>query len=94
MKLETDKEVEEAFKDKKNEIETKEEVEEVFDDKTKKKEDDDTKYYNSPPAIKELVYHEWLLKNPRPSRVKSVEMALRFTRDTVTTTPVTASGYP
>ncbi|GJX65019.1 MAK10-like protein [Tanacetum coccineum] len=43
------------------------EVKEVFDDKTKEEEDDDTKYYNSPTAVKELVYHEWLLENPQPS---------------------------
>ncbi|GJU78268.1 MAK10-like protein [Tanacetum coccineum] len=60
----TTKEVEELFKDEESEMETKEEVEEVFDDETEEEEDDDAKYYNSPPAIKELVYHEWLLKNP------------------------------
>ncbi|GJT47256.1 hypothetical protein Tco_0955971 [Tanacetum coccineum] len=53
------------------EWETEEEVEEVFDDETEKEEDDDTKHYNSPLAIKELVYHEWLLKNPRHSWVKA-----------------------
>ncbi|GJR80058.1 hypothetical protein Tco_0150843 [Tanacetum coccineum] len=63
----TAKEVEELFEDEESERETKEEVKEVFDDKTKEEEDDDTKYYNSPPAIKELVYHEWLLENPQPS---------------------------
>nr|GEU34189.1 hypothetical protein [Tanacetum cinerariifolium] len=62
--MEIDKEVEEVFEDEESEIEIEEQVEEVFDDETEKEEDDDTKYYNSPPAIKELVYHEWLLKNP------------------------------
>ncbi|GKG07220.1 hypothetical protein Tco_0330189, partial [Tanacetum coccineum] len=47
----------------------KEEVEEVFDDETEEEEDDDAKYYNTPHATKELIYHEWLLKNPRPSWV-------------------------
>nr|GEY52533.1 hypothetical protein [Tanacetum cinerariifolium] len=56
--MEIDEEVEEVFKDEESKIKTKEEVEEVFDDETKKKDDDDTKYYNSPPAIKELVYHD------------------------------------
>ncbi|GJY87133.1 hypothetical protein Tco_0501761 [Tanacetum coccineum] len=59
----TAKEVEELFEDEESEKET-EEVEEVFDDETEEEEDDDTNYYNSPPAIKELVYHEWLLENP------------------------------
>ncbi|GJR41596.1 zinc finger, CCHC-type containing protein [Tanacetum coccineum] len=63
----TAKEVEELFEDEESERETKEEVKEVFDDKTKEEEDDDTKYYNSPTAVKELVYHEWLLENPQPS---------------------------
>ncbi|GJS22772.1 hypothetical protein Tco_0451404 [Tanacetum coccineum] len=62
----TAEEVEELFKREESERETKE-VEEVFDDETEEQEDDDTKYYNSPPAIKELLYHEWLLENPQPS---------------------------
>ncbi|GJX14798.1 hypothetical protein Tco_1296995 [Tanacetum coccineum] len=57
-------EVEELFEDEESERETEEEVEEVFNDETEEEEDDDTKYYNSPPAIKELAYHEWLLENP------------------------------
>nr|GEV59612.1 protein kinase-like domain, concanavalin A-like lectin/glucanase domain protein [Tanacetum cinerariifolium] len=71
--METNKEVEEVFEDEESEWETEEEeeeVEEVFDDETKE-EDDDTKHSNSFPTIKELVYHEWLLKNPRPSWVKA-----------------------
>ncbi|GJX70605.1 protein kinase-like domain, concanavalin A-like lectin/glucanase domain protein [Tanacetum coccineum] len=67
----TAEEVEELFEDEENERETKEEVEEVFDDETEEEEDNDTKYYNSPTAIKELVYHEWLLENPQPSWVKA-----------------------
>ncbi|GJW96386.1 hypothetical protein Tco_0178194 [Tanacetum coccineum] len=67
----TAEEVEELFKDEESKMEIEEEVEEVFDDETEEEEDDDTKYYNSPPAIKELVYHEWLLKNPQPSWVKA-----------------------
>ncbi|GJU34550.1 hypothetical protein Tco_1182904 [Tanacetum coccineum] len=63
----TTKEVEELFEDEESEMETKEEVDEVFNDETEEEEDDDTKYYNSPPAIKDLVYYEWLLKNPQPS---------------------------
>ncbi|GJS01860.1 MAK10-like protein [Tanacetum coccineum] len=69
--IEADEEVKEVFKDEESEMETEEKVEEVFDDETKE-EKDDTKYYNSPPDIKELVYHEWLLKNPRPSWVKVI----------------------
>ncbi|GJZ66483.1 hypothetical protein Tco_0623179, partial [Tanacetum coccineum] len=56
--MEIDEEVEEVFKDEENEMETEEEVEEVFDDETEDDEDEDTKHYNSPPAIKELIYHE------------------------------------
>ncbi|GJW33080.1 hypothetical protein Tco_0053112 [Tanacetum coccineum] len=67
----TAEEVEELFKDKESEKETEEEVEEVVDDETEEEEDDDIKYYNSPPTIKELVYHEWLLENPQPSWVKA-----------------------
>ncbi|GJZ14640.1 hypothetical protein Tco_0550317 [Tanacetum coccineum] len=52
-------------------MEIEEEVKEVFDDETDDNKDNDTKYYNSTHAIKELVYHEWLLKNPRPSWVKA-----------------------
>ncbi|GJV37802.1 hypothetical protein Tco_1410279 [Tanacetum coccineum] len=67
----TAEEVEELFEDEESERETEEEeVEEVFDDETEEEEDDDTKYYNSPPTIKELVYHEWWLENPQPSWVK------------------------
>nr|GEU88622.1 hypothetical protein [Tanacetum cinerariifolium] len=68
----TVEEVEELFEDEESEMETEEEVEEVFYDETEEEEDDDTKYHNSPLplAFKELVYHEWLLKNPQPSWVK------------------------
>ncbi|GJS92870.1 hypothetical protein Tco_0799838 [Tanacetum coccineum] len=68
-KMETDKEVEEVFEDEESVWEAEEEVKEVFDDETEE-EDDDTKYYN-PPTNKELVYHEWLLKNPQPSWAKA-----------------------
>nr|GFB65615.1 hypothetical protein [Tanacetum cinerariifolium] len=60
----TAKEVEELFENEESEMETKENFKEVFDEETEEEEDDDTKYYNSPLAIKELVYHEWLLKIP------------------------------
>nr|GEY52415.1 MAK10-like protein [Tanacetum cinerariifolium] len=56
--------------DKESKWETKKEAKEVFDDEIKE-EDDDTKHYNSLPTIKELVYHEWLLKNPQTSWVKA-----------------------
>ncbi|GJT80854.1 hypothetical protein Tco_1055196 [Tanacetum coccineum] len=49
---------EEVREQGKKEVFNDEGVEEVFDDETKEEEDDDTKYYKSPPAIKELVYHE------------------------------------
>ncbi|GJV33474.1 hypothetical protein Tco_1393874 [Tanacetum coccineum] len=49
--MEIDEEIEEVFEDEESEMETEEEVEEVFDDETEDDEDDDTKYYNSTPAI-------------------------------------------
>ncbi|GKF13571.1 hypothetical protein Tco_0055033, partial [Tanacetum coccineum] len=64
--MKTNKEVKEVFEDEECEMEKEKEVKEVLDDKTEEEKDDDTKYYNSPPAIKELVYHEWLLENPQP----------------------------
>ncbi|GJY98073.1 hypothetical protein Tco_0514983 [Tanacetum coccineum] len=73
--METDEEVEEVFEDEESETKIEEEVGEVFDDETEEEEDDNTKYYNSPPAIKELVYNEWLLKNPRSPCVKAKIMA-------------------
>nr|GFB93857.1 hypothetical protein [Tanacetum cinerariifolium] len=38
---------------------------------TKEEEEDDSKHFNSFPTMKELRYHEWLLKNPRPPWVKA-----------------------
>ncbi|GJX02423.1 hypothetical protein Tco_0186336 [Tanacetum coccineum] len=60
-----------SHQEKSTDSDTKEEVEELFDDETKEEEDEDAKYYNTPHATKELIYHEWLLNNPRPSLVKA-----------------------
>ncbi|GKA25173.1 hypothetical protein Tco_0711206 [Tanacetum coccineum] len=46
------------------EEEVEEEVEEEF-------EEDDLEYFTTFPTREELEYHEWLLKNPRPSWVRA-----------------------
>nr|GEX21819.1 hypothetical protein [Tanacetum cinerariifolium] len=44
------------------------ECEEEFEEEEEKKEEaNDFEYFDTFPTIKELGYHEWLLKNPRPS---------------------------
>nr|GEU88623.1 hypothetical protein [Tanacetum cinerariifolium] len=84
----TVEEVEELFEDEESEMETEEEVEEVFYDETEEEEDDDTKYHNSPLplAFKELVYHEWLLKNPQPSWPFIEETGLFYNKEEGTIT--------
>ncbi|GJY53162.1 hypothetical protein Tco_0444826 [Tanacetum coccineum] len=57
-----EKRMEESDEDIKDE-ETKEETEE--------EEEDDPEYFDIPPTIEELSYHEWILKNPRPPWVNA-----------------------
>nr|GEU40898.1 hypothetical protein [Tanacetum cinerariifolium] len=45
---------------------TNEVDDEVGSNELKEEEDDDLEYFNMFPSMKELEYHEWLLKNPRP----------------------------
>nr|GEU61994.1 hypothetical protein [Tanacetum cinerariifolium] len=48
------------------------EIEKEFNEETKgeprEEEGDDPKHFDTFPTMKELRYHEWLLKNPRPPR--------------------------
>ncbi|GJR65907.1 MAK10-like protein [Tanacetum coccineum] len=61
--METDVEVEEVIKEEESRFKTNEEVKEIFKEE---EEDEDDENFNSFPTIKELLHHEWLLKNPRP----------------------------
>nr|GEY26056.1 hypothetical protein [Tanacetum cinerariifolium] len=70
-KYESDKGEGKEIKYEESEMETDEEVEEVFEVKTDEEEDEDMEHFNSFPTMDELVYHEWLLKNPRPHWVKA-----------------------
>ncbi|GKB00552.1 hypothetical protein Tco_0828545 [Tanacetum coccineum] len=47
------------------------ESEEEFEEETEEEEEDNPKHFDIFPTMKELGYHEWLLKNPRPSWVKA-----------------------
>nr|GEY72978.1 hypothetical protein [Tanacetum cinerariifolium] len=52
-------------------FERKEEFEEETEEETEEKEEDNLKHFDTFPNVKELGYHEWLLKNPRPPWVKA-----------------------
>ncbi|GJS13732.1 hypothetical protein Tco_0408204 [Tanacetum coccineum] len=54
---------------KENEVE--EEVEEETERETKEEEEDNPEHFETFPTMKELRYHEWLLKNPQPPWVKA-----------------------
>nr|GEU76929.1 PDR ABC-type transporter family protein [Tanacetum cinerariifolium] len=56
------------YKDNEMTVESEEEFEEETEDEI---EEDSLKHFNTFPTMKELRYHEWLLKNPRPSWVKA-----------------------
>ncbi|GKE34895.1 MAK10-like protein, partial [Tanacetum coccineum] len=45
---------------------TSEVDDEVGNNELEKEEEDDLEYFNTFPSMKELEYHKWLLKNPRP----------------------------
>nr|GEX81489.1 hypothetical protein [Tanacetum cinerariifolium] len=49
---------------KKVEKEKEKSDEEVEEELKEEEEDDNPKYFNTFPTIKELSYHEWILKNP------------------------------
>nr|GEX25952.1 hypothetical protein [Tanacetum cinerariifolium] len=42
------------------------ESKEEFEEETEEEEEDNLKHFNTFPNVKELGYHKWLLKNPRP----------------------------
>ncbi|GKA82806.1 hypothetical protein Tco_0789554 [Tanacetum coccineum] len=44
---------------------------EEFKEETKEEEKDNPEHFDAFPTMKELRYHEWLLKNPRPPWVKA-----------------------
>nr|GEV30552.1 MAK10-like protein [Tanacetum cinerariifolium] len=52
-------------------VERKEEFEEENEDVIEEEEEDSLKHFDTFPTMKELRYHEWLLKNPRPLWVKT-----------------------
>ncbi|GKC04182.1 hypothetical protein Tco_0995792 [Tanacetum coccineum] len=53
------------------EVESEKEVEEETEGETKEEEEDNPKHFDTFPTMKELRYHERLLKNPRPPWVKA-----------------------
>ncbi|GJT27383.1 hypothetical protein Tco_0907658 [Tanacetum coccineum] len=69
-------EVESWIEDSKNvdplvssDYEFEDKIEEVKEEEEEEK--DDLEYFDTFPTMEELGYHEWLLKNPRPSWVKA-----------------------
>ncbi|GKB79232.1 hypothetical protein Tco_0946127 [Tanacetum coccineum] len=52
-------------------VESKEEFEEETEDEIEEEEEDSPKHFDTFPTMKELRYHKWLLKNPRPPWVKA-----------------------
>ncbi|GJZ23984.1 hypothetical protein Tco_0561443 [Tanacetum coccineum] len=53
------------------EVESEKEVEKETEGETKEEEEDDPEHFDTFPTMKELRYHEWLLKNPRPPWAKA-----------------------
>ncbi|GJR34113.1 hypothetical protein Tco_1209797 [Tanacetum coccineum] len=53
------------------EVESEEESEEETEEETEKEKKDNPEPFDTFPTMKELSYHEWLLKTPRPPRVKA-----------------------
>ncbi|GKG30466.1 hypothetical protein Tco_0422954, partial [Tanacetum coccineum] len=48
------------------EVESEKEFEEEAEEEVKIEEKDNPKHFDTFPTMKELRYHQWLLKNPRP----------------------------
>ncbi|GJU08582.1 hypothetical protein Tco_1125012 [Tanacetum coccineum] len=59
------------YEDHEMTVESKEEFEEETEDEIEEEEEDSPKHFDTFPTMKELRYHEWLLKNPRPPWVKA-----------------------
>ncbi|GJY30121.1 MAK10-like protein [Tanacetum coccineum] len=53
------------------EVESEKEVEEETKGETKEEKEDNLEHFDTFSTMKELGYHEWLLKNPRPPWVKA-----------------------
>ncbi|GJW54706.1 hypothetical protein Tco_0098791 [Tanacetum coccineum] len=53
------------------EVESEKELKEETEGETKEEEEDNPEHFDTFPTMKELRYHEWLLKNPRPPWVKA-----------------------
>ncbi|GKB47718.1 hypothetical protein Tco_0898471 [Tanacetum coccineum] len=59
------------YEDHEMTVESEEEFEEETKDEIEEEEEDSPKHFDTFPTMKELRYHEWLLKNPRPPWVKA-----------------------
>ncbi|GJS75111.1 MAK10-like protein [Tanacetum coccineum] len=59
------------YKDHEMTVESEEEFEEEAEEETEEEEEDNPDHFYVFPTMKELGYHEWLLKNPRPPWVKA-----------------------
>ncbi|GJY95360.1 hypothetical protein Tco_0511721, partial [Tanacetum coccineum] len=55
------------YEDHEMTVESEEEFEEESEEEIKEEEEDSLKHFDTFPTMKELSYHEWLLKNPRPA---------------------------
>ncbi|GJZ27736.1 hypothetical protein Tco_0572383 [Tanacetum coccineum] len=53
------------------EVESEKEVKEETKGETEEEDEDNPEHFDTFPTMKELRYHEWLLKNPRPPWVKA-----------------------
>ncbi|GJS89536.1 hypothetical protein Tco_0772172 [Tanacetum coccineum] len=59
------------YKDHEITVECEEEFEEETEEETEEEEEDNPKHFDAFPTMKEIGYHEWLLKNPWPPWVKA-----------------------
>ncbi|GKE34468.1 hypothetical protein Tco_1453790 [Tanacetum coccineum] len=53
------------------EVESEEEFEEEIEEETEEEDEDNPEHFDTFSTMKELGYHEWLLKNPQPRWVKA-----------------------
>ncbi|GJZ76603.1 protein kinase-like domain, concanavalin A-like lectin/glucanase domain protein [Tanacetum coccineum] len=58
-------------KDHKMTVKSEEEFKEETEDETEEEDEDNPEYFKTFPTMKELGYHKWLLRNPRPPWVKA-----------------------
>ncbi|GKB90065.1 hypothetical protein Tco_0962337 [Tanacetum coccineum] len=59
------------YKDHEMTVKSVEEFEEETEEEIEEEEEDNSEHFDAFPTMKELGYHEWLLKNPRPPWVKA-----------------------